>query len=170
MESLEKHAHTLSVIIEKEYEEYKRVFELVRKEQKILVNADIATLEGNLREQQKIICNINKLETKRLKEIEVVGIYLGVAPEKLKISDIAQNIPGELSRNLTNLERKFKSVLQEILKINKNNKFLINRSLQFIDENIQVFFGAVEDKGLYSPENAAAKAPSKTNYLVDRKA
>ena len=170
MESLEKHVHALSVIIEKEYEQYKRVFDLVRQEQKILVNADIDALEGNLREQQEIIRTINKLEAKRLREIEVIGVYLGVVPEKLKISNIAQNTPGELSRNLTDIERKFKSVLQEILKINKSNKFLINSSLQFIDKNIQVFFGTVEDKGLYSPENAAAKAPSKTNYLVDRKA
>lgn len=170
MESLEKHVQALSAIIEKEYEQYKRVFDLVRQEQKILVNADIDALEGNLREQQAIICTINKLEVKRLREIEIIGVYLGVAPEKLKISNIAQNTPGELSRNLTDIERKFKSVLQEILKINKSNKFLINNSLQFIDKNIQVFFGTVEDKGLYSPENAAAGAPSKTNYLVDRKA
>lgn len=170
MESLEKHVQALSDIIEKEYEQYKRVFELVRQEQNILVNADIDALEKNLQEQQAIMCTINKLEAKRLREIEVIGIYLGVTPEKLKISNIAQNAPGELSQNLTDIERKFKSVLQEIIKINKSNKFLINRSMQFIDKNIQVFFGTVEDKGLYSPENAAVRASSKKNYLVDRKA
>jgi len=170
MESLEKHVSALSVIIEKEYRLYKRVYELVKQEQNTLVNADIDALEENLHEQQEVIHTIDKLEVRRLREIEAIGIYLAVEPEKLKISIIAQSINGELSRNLVELERKFKSVLQEILKINQSNKFLINRSLQFIDKNIQVFFGTVENKGLYSAENSAAKAHPKINYLVDRKA
>ena len=170
MESLEKHVQALLEIIEKEYGQYKRIFELVKQEQSVLVNADISGLEKNMREQQTFLSGINKLEEKRLQELEVIGIYLGTVPEQLKFAAIADNVPGDLSQAIIELERNFKSVIQEILKINKSNNFLINRSLQFIDKNVQAFFGAMEDKGVYSPDTSTAKAVSKTKNMVDWKA
>lgn len=170
MESLAKHARTLTGVLEKEYEQYRRIFELVKQEQTVLANADINGLEENLRNQQVLIQAINKLESKRLQELKVIGVYLEAVPEKLKLSTIVENVPEDLSQQLVDLERKFKSVLQEILKINKSNKFLINRSLQFIDKNIQVFFGAMEEKGVYTPNNTRTQLSSKTNHLVDRRA
>lgn len=170
MESQEKHVRTLMDILLKGYEHYKRIYELVKSEQNILVNTDIEGLEGNLKEQQVILSFINKLEENRLQELEILGIYFGESPERLKLSTIADNVDQELSRELTELEVKFKSVIQEILNINKSNKFLINRSLQFLDKNIQVFFGALEEKGLYSPENSSGKPVQKRKSLVDWKA
>ncbi len=169
MESLEKSVRELSGIIEKEFAMYKAVFDLVKKQKGILVNADLVGLDENIREQQMILSSINKLEEKRLQKLEVIGIYLGVVPEQLKLTSIIENSPKELSGPLGELERKFKSVIQEILNINKSNKYLINRSLQFIDKNIQVFYGAMEEKGVYVSPNSKAKTAPKNNNLLDRK-
>lgn len=170
MESQEKHVRNLMVILTKEYELYKHIYELVKKEQSVLVNIDIEGLDKNLLEQQAIMSSINKLEEKRLQELDVIGIYLGESPESLKIAMIAQRVDNELAKELTSLETKFKSVIQEILNLNKSNKFLINRSLQFFDKNIQVFFGAMEDKGLYTPLTNTGKPGAQTASLVDWKA
>jgi len=170
MESQEKHVRNLMSIISKEFEHYKRIYELVKKEQSVLVNTDIDGLEKNLIEQQTVMSLINKLEDKRLQELEVIGIYLGESPENLKIALIARRVDGDLAKELTTLETKFKSVIQEILNLNKSNKFLINRSMQFLDKNIQVFFGAMEDKGVYTPITNTSKSGAKTASLVDWKA
>ncbi len=161
MESLEKNVRELSEIIEKEFAKYKAVFELVKKQKGILVNADLVGLDANIREQQTILNSINKLEEKRFQKLEIIGIYLGVVPEQLKLTSIIQNAPKELSGPLGELERKFKSVIQEILNINK--------SLQFIDKNIQVFYGAMEEKGVYVSPNSRAKTAPKNINLLDRK-
>jgi hypothetical protein len=168
MESLEKHITSLSEIIEKEYNQYKRVYELVKNEQNILVNADLKRLEDNLREQQTIVNIINKLETQRLQELEIIGIYLGQSSKTLKISSIISMTAGPQAVRLSEIEKKFKLIIQEILKLNKSNEFLINRSMQFIDQHILVFFGALEDKGIYRPGVQSQQTP-KTSCLVDRK-
>ena len=168
MESLEKHLTILGDIIEKEYTQYKRVYELIKNEQNILVNADLKQLEENLREQHTILGIINKLEVQRLQELEVVGIYVGQPPNTLKINTIVSMIPGPQTARLGEIEKKFKIIIQEILKLNKSNEYLINRSLQFIDQHVQVFFGAVEDKGMYRP-GVQSQVPPKNSCLVDRK-
>jgi hypothetical protein len=104
---------------------------------------------------------INNLETKRQQELEVLAIYLGTTPETLKISFIASKVPNDYGVELSEKEKKFKSLIDEILKLNRSNQFLINNSLQFLDKNIQVFFGAMEqNKGIY--KNPKTKSVSKT--------
>jgi len=169
MESMEKHVRSLTSILEEEHALYRDVFELIKNEQSVLVNADIEKLEKNLLKQQKLTAKIHKLEKKRLRELEVIGIYLGALPAELKIATIAQNVAPDLAERLTKLERHFRIILQEILKLNKANKFLIDRSLLFIEEHVQVFFGAIEDKGLYH-SGKSGKARLKNNAIIDWKA
>lgn len=170
MESLDKHVRSLTDILEEEYSHYNDVFRLIKDEQSVLVNAKLDELEKNLYEQQKIVEKINKFEIKRLEILNVIAIYLGTVPEKLKMSFIAQQVDAELSEKLLKLETQFKSVLQEIMKLNRTNKFLINKSLHFIKENVQVFFGAIEEKGMYSPgEKKNLNIPS-SKRMVDWKA
>ncbi|MFC1556559.1 flagellar protein FlgN [candidate division KSB1 bacterium] len=170
MESLEKHVVSMADILEREYELYQSVYDLIKKEQRILVSADIEDLEDNLNRQKILTEKINKLESKRVEELEVIGIYLGTLPEDLKLAAIAQHVEPELSARLLRHEKLFKSVLQEILKLNKSNKFLITRSLQFIEKNIQVFFGAIEEKGLYDNVTKKKSTSSTRTRMVDWKA
>jgi len=170
MESLEKHVRTLSDILEKEYKLYKQIFDLIKKEQSVLVSADIEKLEKNLYQQQQLTVEINKLEVKRLEELEVIGIYLGMLPERIKLAEIARHVDKDIAENLLKHEKLFKTVLQGILKLNKNNKFLIDRSLQFIEKNVQAFFGALEEKGLYNVKTSRQNAMPRTRRLVDWKA
>jgi len=169
MESLEKHVKKLSEIIEKEYTLYKEVFKLVKEEQTVIVNADLDSLTANLRKQQIMMDKINKLETKRLQELEVLAIYLGTTPENLKISYIASKTPGECGVELSEKETKFKSLIEEILKLNRSNQFLINNSLQFLDKNIQVFFGAIDtNKGIYKNPKTKSVAEAPRKRLLNR--
>ncbi len=164
MESLEKHVKKISEIIDKEYNLYKEVFQLVKDEQSVLINADLDSLTANLRKQQVMMDKINKLEEKRLQELEVIAIYLGTTPETLKISFIASKAPDDHGKELVEKERRFKSLIEEILKLNQSNQFLITNSLQFLDKNIQVFFGAIDNsKGIYkNPKTkSVTKAPQK---------
>jgi len=170
MESLEKHVREILRILEKEYVLYKKVFKLVKEEQNVLINANIERLEQNLFEQKSLTDKINKIEAKRLQELEVIAIYLGTIPEKMKLDFIAKHVEPDLAAQLLEQEKLFKAVLKEILQLNKSNKFLINRSLQFIDQHIQVFFGTIEEKGVYNPKTAKSNAAAGTSRLVNWKA
>jgi hypothetical protein len=170
MESLEKHVRELSGIIEQEFERYTNIFELVKLQQTVLVNADMAGLEANIHEQHSIVRAINKLENKRIQKLEVIGIYLGIVPEQLKLASIIEVASDDMSATLSRVERRFKSLIQEIFNITKSNKYLVDRSLLFLEKNIQVFYGAMEEKGVYSYPNSKTQSTLKNNSLLDRKA
>lgn len=170
METLDKHVESLAGILDKEYKLYKQVLDLVMNEQRTLVNVDMEGLEENLQKQQKLQAKISKLEAKRIEELEVIGIFLGSLPERLRLSAIAQNVEPELGEKLVTQGEHFKSIISEILRLNKSNKYLIDRSLQFIEKNVQAFFGAIEDKGLYNPKIQKPAAKADTRRMVDWKA
>lgn len=170
MESLEKHIKKLSKILGGQYNLYGKVFDLIKAETNILINANLDALTGNLQMQQVFLAQINKLEKNRIEEMEIISIFLGANPVGLKLAYVAANAPGEYSKILSSQEVKFKSLMEEIIKLNKSNKFLINNSLQYLDKNIQAFFGCIKETGLYSKPNRSLKKKKMASSLLDRRA
>lgn len=171
MESLEKHIRSLVEVLEEEYNLYCEVFTLIKEEQSVLVEVNIDALERNLRKQHTLSARINDLEKSRLDELEVIGIYLGMEHGKLKLATIAGYTDDpDLKELLLKLSESFKSVLCEIMRLNRANRFLIDRSLQFIEKNVQVFFGALEEKGLYQPVSSKTGKLTRKNRMVDWRA
>ena len=139
MTTNEETINNLIDIIEKEIKYNSELLELLIQEQNILISRDITAIEKNIKEQNYIIDSIKKLEEIRIANVDKISEIYGISDRNLKFKDIIELVNEEYADKLYILMEKLKSVVEDIVKINNNNKYLIENGLEFLEENMESF-------------------------------
>lgn len=169
MTTNEETINNLIDIIEKEIKYNSELLELLIQEQNILISRDITAIEKNIKEQNYIIDSIKKLEEIRIANVDKISEIYGIPDRNLKFKDIIELVNEEYADKLYILMEKLKSVVEDIVKINNNNKYLIENGLEFLEENIRVFYGANEKEMFYKKGGKEKKEKGNTYRIVDKK-
>ena len=114
---------TLIDVLGQEDAEYKKLLELSNNKTKAIVGADIERLQDILVQEQAQIDAINKLEQQRILE---------VLKKQPKEHDALEAVNAQL-----------KQTLNELMKINENNKLLTKESLDMVEFELNIAKNAV---------------------------
>ena len=169
MEQMEENLDNLIIIVEKEINYNIQLRDLLLQEQEILVSSDASALESVIKEQDYVIINIKKLEEIRKEYIGKILKNTGISERSITFNDIIQIVDDEYSDKLYRLAEEFKSVAKYIIKLNENNRYLIETGLEFLEENIKVFYGANEKELFYKKGGKKDKEKGNSFRIVDRK-
>jgi len=140
-------------VLEEENKEYELLLDLSMKKTPVIVSANLEDLQKITDEEQEIIIRINRLEKKReenMKEIanvinkDVKDLTLGV------LVDIFEKRPKE-HKILAEVHDKLKNTIQKMVRINEQNRVLIESSLEMVRFDMEII-------------QAAKKAPETANY------
>ena len=169
MIAIEETINNLIDIIEKEIKYNFQLLELLIQEQKILISSDVTAVEKNVEEQDYLIGNIKRLEEIRIENVNKISEIYGKSDKDLKFSEIIELVNEEYADKLSVIMEKLKSVVENITKININNKYLIESGLEFLEENVKVFYGANEKELFYKKGGKKKKEKGSIKRIVDRK-
>ena len=156
-------------VVKKEIKYNKQLLELLIEEQKILISEDITAVEKNVKEQDYLINTIKKFEEVRIESVKKISEMFGVPEKNLRFNDIVELVQDQYSEEIFMLMEELKSVLENIVKINNNNKYLVENGLKFLEENIKVFYGADKKELFYKKERKESKEKKSVFRIVDKK-
>lgn len=126
---------TLIDVLDKENTEYEGLLSLSQSKTSAIVRGDVEALQEILIGEQKYIDNISKLDKKREESVKDICNVLNLSEKGMKIDLIIEMLskrPKEQSV-LQDVHFKLKRTLDQLMKINENNKVLLKESMDMIE-------------------------------------
>lgn len=150
-----------------EYEEYTRLYEIVKNKQEAIINNDIQELAEILKEEQAIIEKIEELEAARQEILNKLAQKEGRESNKpLSFSELMELVPGERDE-LVQLKDNFLQLLDKLQEINQENRELIEHSLKITETSLEFIREATGRVNLYSSRNDESSV--QTEHIVDKR-
>lgn len=154
---------TLIDVLDKENTEYESLLELADTKTAAIVSGDVDKLQEILVQEQSYIDTINKLDAKREENVKDICNVLNIQKDNIKISDIV----GLLSKQpkdrdaLSEVHLKLKRTIDNLMKVNDNNKVLLQESMDMIEFELNLAKNSVMapqtgnySKGAYEQNNS----------------
>ena len=122
-------------VLEKENNEYNQLLSLSLDKTSVIVNGDIEKLQLIVAEEQKVIEFINKLEKSREENIKDIANVLNIPEHEFKLDNLIKMLekqPKE-QEELSKVRNAFKRTMNKLVKVNDNNKVLLQESINMIE-------------------------------------
>mgnify|MGYP003554612011 FL=1 len=153
---------TLIDVLDKENTQYERLLDLSNTKTAAIVNGDVDKLQEILGQEQQSIDIINRLDAKREENVKDICNVLNLPEKGIRIEDIVQMLskqPKEQSV-LEEVHLKLKRTLDQLMRVNDNNKALLQESMDMIEFEINLAKNAMVapqtgnySKGAYEQSN-----------------
>ena len=129
---------TLIDVLGQEDAEYKKLLELSNNKTQAIVGADIERLQAR-------IDAINKLEQQRMENVDDICNVLNLRRKDIKLEDILEVLKKQPKEHdaLEAVNAQLKKTLNELMKINENNKLLTKESLDMVEFELNIAKNAV---------------------------
>ncbi len=126
---------TLIDVLDKENTEYESLIELANVKTSAIVNGDVEKLQEILLQEQHHIDVVNRLDADREQNVKDICDVLNIPAKGVKVTDIV----GLLSKQpkdkaaLSEVHLKLKRTIDSLLKVNDNNKVLLQESIDMVE-------------------------------------
>ena len=122
-------------VLEAENSEYEQLLGLSVEKTDIIVKGDVDALNDMVAKEQAVVERINALEKKRTEATKDIALVLNRKPEELKLEELAELLAGQKkeSQALRSIHDRLKTTLSNMVKVNDNNKMLLQESIEMVD-------------------------------------
>ena len=155
----------LMAVVAREAEQLDQLWQLLSRQQRFLVEGDVAGVTANVQEQAQALRIAHELETERLRLLDEAAVCLEGDPRALTLSRLAGLLSGSYAERLNELRATLVAITKNIERTRQQNEMLINRSLYHIGETVRLFAGSMATVPAYSA-NPSVRRPGAA--LVNR--
>ncbi len=126
---------TLIEVLDKENDEYEKLLDLSDNKTSAIVQGDVEKLQEILVNEQKHINQITALDKKREENVKDISNVLNLPKDNVKVDMIIGMLEKQPKERdaLRNVHLKLKRTLNQLMKINDNNKLLMKESMDMIE-------------------------------------
>ena len=155
----------LAVLTEEALELYRIIVELARQKRDVLVGAKAGELDKITRQEELLIPRIGKLQGARDSIMKELAAHYHLSDESTFEEFIAL-APEDAAEELINATREWGECVQELVQLNQLNAEMLQRTLTFIDYNLNLLSRTVANT-TYAPQGASG--PMAGRSYLDRK-
>lgn len=128
-------------VLTKQETNLKKLLKIVNDKKEVLVNNKLEKLNEIISREENVLLEIQLVEEKRLTEMENLFLENNIDNKRYKLEILVTSLtgkmdPGILSR-ISGFEKKIKTIVEEITKINHLNMVLIQQSRTIINDTIK---------------------------------
>jgi len=146
-------------IITKELVLYENLSAILKDKQNAIISGNIGNLRDNISEEKTIVQEVLMITDKRDEYVSILNQILELSDQKPRLKTIIEKSPSDYSIKLTNLRYRLKNNLNQITRTNKENKYLLNSSIEQVRGLINLFLGA---------ENEPEEIYDMNGFMTDR--
>ena len=127
-------------VLSKEDSEYQILLELSKKKTPIVIKGDIQELQKITDEEQVVVDRVSRLDKKREEILNDIANVINKDVETLKIPVLAEMLKGrpEEVKKLTAVHDALKETLTELVRINNQNRELIQQSPEMVEFDLNL--------------------------------
>ncbi|MHB1167159.1 MAG: flagellar protein FlgN [Carboxydocellales bacterium] len=134
-------------ILDRQRELYRKLLEIAKNKQPVLVKGDLAAIEKFTKQEEKIVVQVGKLEEQRSRVHQALANHFHVPEPEFTLSELASRVGTEVSDKLSQVGDGLKNVLSELKDVNCLNSELIKQSLDFIEFTVNLITNVEETPG-----------------------
>lgn len=165
--NLQAKVNRLIEIINREVVCLENFMTLLTKEQQLLAENNIQSLQNSVGEQEKAILEAEKLEKERIKLTDQIASNLKLNKEETNLSRLIQLLEESYSTQLKELQKTLLHLYQKVERQRRKNEFLIRQSMGMVDRNMKFILGVEATAPTY-PRPNGKKAQAYGRKVVDR--
>lgn len=113
------------------------------------------------------ICQVEKLEERRIEQCSILGKKLGLVSKEPRLSALIDNAPQEQKTRLLSIQKKLKSKINELVALTTSNRVLLENGLTVINNT---FLFLQQSQRKFEPYSAKRKSsqPYQGYTLINR--
>jgi flagellar biosynthesis/type III secretory pathway chaperone len=149
---------------------YSRLLELSQIKREVIIRGDIKELAQITQAEELLIMGAGGLEAKRFSlQKEIAGEY-GVEPQELNLSQL-EKLYGQTGESLVQTGKQLSLIVDQLRKINLQNKQLIEYSLQYLEFTADLIAQQGTEHSFYGDMGLEVPIKNKDRPLIfDKKA
>ena len=131
---------SLISIMDDENREYKRLLDLSNNKTTAIVQGNVEQLQTIFGQEQKLIDDLNRIETQRMACVSDICKILHLSPSEVRVKQIVQMLEKKPKEHDA-LEKSYlelKKTVSQLADVNENNKLLLKESMDMIEFEINL--------------------------------
>lgn len=131
----------LTVILESETAEYRKLTDLSEELRQALVASDVAAVERLTAAQEEVANNIQSMDGRRARIMEDIAVVLNKEPGELKVSMLEKSLANQpvQQERLAVVRTALKETMDELKRINHTNQTLLHQSMELLEFDLNLF-------------------------------
>ncbi len=162
---MDKLFEQLAEILSRESEIHQDLLKTAKTFNEAIKAEDLESIQNCTSIHDEQVCQIAKLEEKRIECTSEIAGLLGIKDEIPKISAILPRVPQEWQKRFSALQMVLKEQIMEISKINTSNRILLQEGLSFINNNVRIFQQPTTRNFQYGGKGKSAGIPVSRNLI-----
>jgi len=139
----------------------------LNRQKEFIVQNKSDEFDQTVREEEELIAQVRQLEQERMALVKSISNAAGSKEDELSLTRLIELNLGESSDELKKMKRVLAGLVERIKRANRVNQYLIQRSLSFIQKNIDWFIDDGNLNVIYG-RDGNQKVKEASNLLVDR--
>ncbi len=160
----------LCELIEREIEAFNWLMSLLKEQKRIIGDGELEGFKENLMRQEETIAKARFLKQDRINKMKTIALKLSIPSEGLTMIKLIQSVQEQYSSRLKELRDTLITLAGRINWVTKDNRYLIERSLNTVDKNLKIIVGAAEKNHLYLKQNGpkgSIRSESSVKRILD---
>ena len=118
---------------------YKRLLDLEKEKQRVLVNGDVKLLQNAINQESTFVEQISKLEDERQQQVKQFASEMKLPSHLSTVNDLIQFLDDQEERkSLIQCVQQLTGLVEEIQRLVKNNQELIKLSLSYVQYSMGI--------------------------------
>ncbi|MFQ5649060.1 MAG: flagellar protein FlgN [bacterium] len=152
-------------IIAKEIHAFSSLLEILHEKQRAIVEGEIERLNVSVENETELASETKSLESERIKRSRTLAKQLEMENLNPKLSEIIEKVEKRYAKRLQEQRELLRNLVERIQHMNKNNQFLLNHSLNFIEKSMEVLLTSSDPVKVYRKDGKLRKGLQKMNVL-----
>jgi flagellar biosynthesis/type III secretory pathway chaperone len=127
----------LADIVEQEVNAFQSLYDALLDQQTVILRGDALSVAQSNEDVEAIVVETKKLERERMGKSQDLSRCLDVE-EGLSLSDVLPLVEQRYTQRLEELKQMLQVLAKKIQSTNKRNKYLLEHSLQFVDNCLRI--------------------------------
>jgi flagellar biosynthesis/type III secretory pathway chaperone len=156
----------LGTLLRQQVENLRALEALIRNQQAALVKRDIPAMVDSISGQEGCLKRIQVMEADRARLMRQISDILGLGPGGITLKELTDNLDPQIGAELRDTGKAIRETLENIGKVNGDNRRLIEHSLDFVQEMLEALTGTPATKRTYEA-SGSLRSRSQEHKLVD---
>ncbi|MFH1278948.1 MAG: flagellar protein FlgN [Candidatus Eisenbacteria bacterium] len=157
----------LRTLLARQVESLKTLEEVLGEQRDCLVKRDVPGIVRSISTQEEYLKRIQRMEESRLRLVRGLAGHLGIAPADATIRKISDSLDPDVGRELRATAEAARETLEKVGRVNRENRRLIERSLEFVHDMLGALRGRRPSGRTYTP-SGDLKPRDQIRTLVDK--
>ena len=152
-------------ILENELKHYRILVSMLLEQRKCFAEGNMVSFEDINKRQGTMILKIKTLEEARKSVISQLSQWLGVPPEELTLSGLADLMDDPYKGQLIILREDIKSTIKNLENIKESNAYLVQHALHYVSGVLRIFASSQSQNLRYSNDGQLEQDQGKGKYV-----